>query len=145
LRARSTLSRHGETFATAEEIRRLERQLSEDAFELRYAGAKRQLVAILLFQLHLDVDLVVDVLNLVDGDVLAGAFERLEIPKLVQALDAVFQCLGVEDVPLIQPQLTPNDVVVRRGVAGKDDPIDGVPRALSNLQRDVNVRIGRLR
>ena len=51
----------GERFAAAEEVRGLERQLAEEAVELRHAGAERQLVAVLLLELQLDVDLVVGV------------------------------------------------------------------------------------
>ena len=42
--------------------------------------------------------------SLVDVDVLAGPFERLEVAELIQALDAVLQRLGVEDAVLVQPQ-----------------------------------------
>ena len=138
LRALAALQRHGQALAAAEEVGGLERQLAEEAFELRDAGAEGELVAVLLFELHLHVDLVVDVGRLVDVDVLAGPLERLEVPELVQALDAVLQRLGVEDAVLVQPQFAPNHVVARRRVAGEDDAVDEVLLAFLDLQRDVD-------
>ena len=49
----------------------LERQLAEEALELRHAGAEGQLVAVLLLELQLDVDLVRLARRLLDLDVLA--------------------------------------------------------------------------
>ena len=57
-----------ERLAAAEEVRGLERQLPEEAVELRHAGAERQLVAVLLLELQRDVDLVVDARRLLDVD-----------------------------------------------------------------------------
>jgi len=42
LRARAALDRHQQALAASEEVRRLERQLTEHAFELRHAGAEGQ-------------------------------------------------------------------------------------------------------
>ena len=58
LRARAGRQRDREALAAAEEVRRLERQLAEEPFELRDAGAEGELVAVLLLELQLDVDLV---------------------------------------------------------------------------------------
>ena len=71
LGARARLQRQRQRFAAAEEVRGLERQLAEEAFELRHAGAERQLVAVLLFQLQRDVDLVLLAGRLLDVDALA--------------------------------------------------------------------------
>ena len=89
LRAIALLRGRAERLAAAEEVRGLERQLAEEAVELRHAGAERQLVAVLLFELERDVDLVVGVRRLLDVDGLA--FERLEVAELIEALDAVLQ------------------------------------------------------
>ena len=56
LRAVARLHRHGQALAAAEEVRRLERELAEEAFVLRDAGAERQLIAVLLLELQRDVD-----------------------------------------------------------------------------------------
>ena len=58
-RAAPLLRRDRERFAAAEEVRGLERKLAEEPVVLRDAGAERQLVAVLLLELQLDVDLVV--------------------------------------------------------------------------------------
>src|SRR5206468_5447862 len=58
LRPRSGLQRQREALAAAEEVRRLKRQLAEEPFELRYPGAERQLIAVLLLELQPHVDLV---------------------------------------------------------------------------------------
>ena len=68
LRAVALLRRHAEGLAAAEEVRRLERQLPEEAVVLRDAGAERDLVAVLLLELQLDVDLVLGVRRLLDVD-----------------------------------------------------------------------------
>ena len=57
LRAVALLRRHAEGLAAAEEVRRLERELPEEALVLRDAGAERDLVAVLLLELQPDVDL----------------------------------------------------------------------------------------
>src|SRR5205823_9460902 len=107
LRARPGLQRHGQALAAAEEIGRLKRELAEEPLELRHAGAERELVAVLLLELQLDVDLVVDARRLVDVDVLA-ALERFEVAELIEPLDAVLQRLGVEDAFFDQPDLATN-------------------------------------
>ena len=71
LGARPALQRQGEALAAAEEVRGLERQLAEEPLELRDAGAEGELVAVLLFELQRDVDLVLLVRRLLDVDVLA--------------------------------------------------------------------------
>ena len=68
LGAVALLRRDGEGLAAAEEVRGLERQLAEEAVELRDAGAERQLVAVLLLELQRDVDLVVRARRLLDLD-----------------------------------------------------------------------------
>ena len=95
LRPRPDLQRHRERLAAAEEVRGLERQLAEEALELRHAGAERQLVAVLLLELQRDVDLVLLAGRLLDVDALPF-FERLEVAQLIEALDAVLERLGVE-------------------------------------------------
>ncbi len=58
LRARPGLQRHRQALAAPQKVRRLERQLAEEALELRDAGAEAELVAVLLLELQPDVDLV---------------------------------------------------------------------------------------
>ena len=70
-RAAALLRRDGERLPAAEEVRRLERELAEEAVVLRDARAERELVAVLLLELQLDVDLVVGPRRLVDVDGLA--------------------------------------------------------------------------
>ena len=62
---RARHDRERRALAAAEEVRCLERELSEEAFELRDAGAEGQLVPVLLLELQRDVDLV-----LLAGDLL---------------------------------------------------------------------------
>ena len=99
LRARAGLQRERQAFAAAQEVRGLERQLAEEAFELRDAGAEGQRIAVLLLELQPDVDLVRLVRRLLDVDVLA-ALERLEVAELIEPLDAVLERLGIERRPL---------------------------------------------
>src|SRR4051812_17661299 len=142
LRARAGRHRQREALAAAEEVRRLEGQLTEEALEFGDAGAKRQLIAVLLFELQLDVDLVRRVGRLLDVDVLA-AFERLEVAELIEPLDAVLQRLGVEDAVLDQPsrqQLPPDHVVARRRVADEGDAVDVELLAFLHPHRDVDER-----
>src|SRR6185295_12044911 len=88
LRARTGLHREGEALAAAEEVGGLERQLAEEAFELRHAGAEGELVAVLFLELQLQIDFVLLAWGLLDVDVLS-AFERLEVTQLIEPLDAV--------------------------------------------------------
>src|SRR5262249_34884225 len=120
LGARAGLQRQREAFAATEEVRGLERQLTEEAFELGDAGAEGELVAVLLLELQLDVDLVGRARRLLDVDVLA-ALEGLEVAELIEALDAVLQGLGVERGALEHAHLAADDVVARRGVAGEGE------------------------
>ena len=55
-------------------------------------AAERQLVAVLLFELQREVDFVLSSASC-GVHALALIFERLEVPELVQPLDAVFQRL----------------------------------------------------
>ena len=64
LRARAALQRQRQALAASEEVGRLERELAEEALELRDAGAEVDLVAVLLLELDLDVDLVLGVRRL---------------------------------------------------------------------------------
>ena len=140
LRARAALQRDGQALAAAEEVRGLERQLAEEALELRDAGAEGQLIAVLLFELQPHVDLVLLVRRLVDVDVLAGPLERLEVAELIEPLDAVLQRFGVEDAVLVQPHLAADDVVAGGRVADEGDAVDEVLLAFLNLHRDVDDR-----
>src|SRR5207244_13613858 len=108
--------RQREAFAAAEEVRGLERELAEEAFELRHAGAEGELIAVLLFELQLEIDFVLLARRLLDVDVLA-ALERLEVAELIETLDAVLQRLDVERAFLDEQHLAADHVVVRRRVA----------------------------
>src|SRR6202035_4657547 len=113
LRARSGLDRHREAFAAPHEVRRLEGQLSEHAFELGHAGAEGELIAILLFELELDINLVWLGRRLLNVDLSGLPLERLEVAELVEPFDAELQRLGVEDAVFEQADFAPDDVVVR--------------------------------
>ena len=76
-----------------------------------------------------DVDLRRLVRHLVDVGALA-LFERLEVPELVDALDAVLQRFGVEHAVFDQAHLAADDRVVRRRVAEERDAVDEVLHAL---------------
>ncbi len=91
---RALLQRDAERLAAAEEVRRLERQLAEEPVELRHAGAERDLIAVLLLELQLDVDLVVHARRRRDVDLAFLALERLEVAELVQAADALLERLA---------------------------------------------------
>ena len=138
LRARALLQGDRERFAAAQEVRRLERQLPEEAFVLRHARAEGELVAVLLLHLEPDVDLVLGIGRLLDVDRLV--LQLLEVAQLVEAADAVLERLGVEDVVLVEPQLAPDDVVVRGVVADKRDAVDEVLLALLHPHGDVDDR-----
>ncbi len=139
LRAGAGRQRHREALAPAEEVARLERRLAEEALELGDAGAEADLVAVLLFQLHLDVDLVGDARRLVDGDVLA-VLERLEVAELIEPLDAELQRFGVEHAVFEEPHLAADDVVVRRRVADERDAVDEVLLPFDEPHRHVDDR-----
>src|SRR5262249_34464839 len=118
-RLRALLQRHADRLTAAEEVRRLERELAEEAVELRNAGAERQLVAVLLFELQLDVDLVVHAGGRRDVHLAFLALERLEVADLIEAADALFQRFGVEQPALVDAHLAADDAVVRGRVAEK--------------------------
>ena len=139
LGAVALLRRHAERLAAAEEVRRLERELAEEALVLRDAGAERDLVAVLLLELQPDVDLVASASG-VFWTSIASPFERLEVAELIQPLDAVLQRLGVEHAALDQPHLAPDDVVARRRVADEGDAVDEVLLAFLEPHRHVDDR-----
>src|SRR5215203_1148356 len=141
LGARASLQRQRQRLAAAEEIRRLERELAEEAFELRHARAERELVAVLLFELEGDVDLVFLTRGLLDVDPLAF-FERLEVTELIEALDAVLQRFGIERRTFEQPHFTANHVVARGGVARKRQAVYEILLAFRHAHRDVDGGIG---
>src|SRR5580765_157887 len=138
LRPRAGLHRDGQALAASHEVRGLKRQLAEHAFELRHAGAERQLVAVLLFQLQLDVDLVRVGRRFLDIDLARFTLERLEITELVQPLDAELQRLGVEHAVFEQADLAPDHVVVRRDVADERDAVDEELLPFLHLHRHVD-------
>ena len=141
LRERPGLQRHRQAFAAAQKFERLERELAEEAFELRDAGAERELVAVLFLQLQPDVDLVRLVRGLLDVDVSRLAvLERLEVPELVEQLDARLERLGVEDAVFHQAHLAPDDGVVRGRVADERDAVDEVLLPFLQPQRHVDDR-----
>src|SRR4029077_6257387 len=109
-----------------EEVRRLEGQLTEEPLELRDAGTERELVAVLLLELHPHVHLALGARQLLDGDVLGRALDRLEVAELVEAPDAVLERLAVEDAVLVEPHLAPDHVVARGRVADERDAVDEV-------------------
>src|SRR5215203_2685218 len=125
LGARASLQRQRQRLAAAEEIRRLEREL----------------VAVLLFELEGDVDLVFLTRSLLDVDPLAF-FERLEVTELIEALDAVLQRFGIERRTFEQPHFTANHVVARGGVARKRQAVDEILLAFRHAHRDVDGGIG---
>ncbi len=67
-------------------------------------------------------------------------FELLEVPELIEPLDAELQRLGVEDASLDQAHLAPNHVVARRRVAEERDAVDEVLLALLHVERHVDNR-----
>ena len=67
-------------------------------------------------------------------------FDRLEVPELIDALDAELQRLAVEDAVLEQPELAADDVVARGGVADEGDAVDEVLLALLQAHRHVDDR-----
>src|SRR5215203_738306 len=125
LGARASLQRQRQRLAAAEEIRRLEREL----------------VAVLLFELEGDVDLVFLTRGLLDVDPLAF-FERLEVTELIEALDAVLQRFGIERRTFEQPHFTANHVVARGGVARKRQAVYEILLAFRHAHRDVDGGIG---
>ena len=129
---------HREGFAAAKEVRRLERELTKEAVVLRHAGAEGQLVAVLLLELQLDVDLVVGPRRLLDANCLA--LERLEVAELIQTLDAVFQRLGVEHAALDETYLPANNVISSRRIAGEGNAVDEILLAFLKSERDVDDR-----
>src|SRR4051812_1252119 len=148
LRAIALLQRDAEGFAAPHEIRRLERELPEEPFVLRDARAERDLVAVLLFELQLDVDLVLGVRRLLNVNRLT--LQVLEVAELIQPPDAVLQRFGVEDVAFEQPDLSSNDVVARCRVADECNAMDEVLLAFLHPHGDVDDRLrigfgGRLR
>ena len=138
LRAAPLLGLDRERLAAAEEVRRLERQLTEEAFELRHAGAKRQLIAVLLLERQLEVDLVVCSRCLLDADCIP--FQRFEVTELIETPDGVLQRLSVEHARFEQPDLTPNDVIARRRIANERNAIDEVLLAFLEAHRHVDDR-----
>src|SRR5690606_26028607 len=96
LRLRALLQRHADRLTAAQEVRRLERELPEEAVELRHAGAEGELVAVLLLEPQRDVDLVVGARRLHDVHLAFLALERLEVAELVEPADAFLERLRVE-------------------------------------------------
>ena len=135
--ARARQHRRRQRFAAAHEVRRAERELQERAFVLRIARAELQLVAVLLFQLQRDVDLVLLLRRLLDLDRLVP-LELLEVAELIQTLDAVLQRLGVEDAVLDEVHLAPDHVIARGVVPHERDPVDEELLALLHVHRHVD-------
>src|SRR4030095_7244289 len=112
---------------------------AKKAFELRHAGAERQLIAVLLLELQRDVDLVLLSWRLLDlGIVGRILFERPEVAELIDSLEAVFQPLAVEDAVLEQPELAADHVVAGRRVADEGDAVDEILLALLQPHRDID-------
>jgi hypothetical protein len=115
------------------------RGVDEYSVDLGHPCAEAHLVAILLFELQCEVDRVGEVRGLVDLNVLL-VFDRLEVAELVEAPDAHLQRFTVEDTPFVNPHLTPDHLIARRGVADERDAVDQVSRPLVHAERHIDHR-----